>query len=167
MYLLIAFSLLIFAILMTCCIKKYGIVESYSRYGLLYERNKEKRQTNWWSVGTIVSAMLMIPSCLELGDGNALQFLCFIAPINLLVIGFTPDFEKDKTTYIIHHIAGYLLGIVTILLSIYVFHNWWLLLIVIAAFIGAGLATRSVEKCYTLWAELAAYAYTYITLFVK
>lgn len=167
MYLLTALSLLIFAILVTCCVNKYGIVESYSRYGLLYERNKEKGQANWWSVGTIVSAMLMIPSCLETGEGNALQFLCFVAPLNLLVIGFTPDFERDRTTYIVHHIAGYLLGALTILLAVYVFRNWWLLIALIAGGIGAGIATRSIRRCATLWLELSAYAYIYITLFTR
>lgn len=144
--------------------QEYGIVESYSRYGLYCERSRRKGEANWWSVCTIASAILLIPVCLEIGEGSLLQCICFITPLTLLVIGFTPDFEKDHTTYVVHHVAGYLCGALTVVLAVFVFRNWLALVLAIVTMVTIGLVTRSIRKCYCLWLELSMYMYVYITL---
>ena len=143
---------------------EYGIVESYSRYGLNCERSRRKGDVNWWSACTIASAILLLPVCLEIGEGSLLQCICFITPLTLLVIGFTPDFEQDRTVYVVHHAAGCLCGALTVVLAVFVFCNWLALVLAIVTMVTIGLVTRSIRKCYCLWLELAAYAYMFLTL---
>ena len=164
MFTLAIISLSLFALNLALCFHKWGIVESYSRYGLDYERAKVKGQLNQWSMLTILSALTMIPPCIELGEGSALQCLCFLVPLNLLIVGFTPDFEKSRKIETIHTIAGALAGLGCIVLAILVYHNWAVLIACISFMAGVGLGNNSLKSCYTLWLELAAYLYVYWTL---
>lgn len=159
-------SLALFSINLALCLHKWGIVESYSRYGLNYERAKVKGQLNQWSLLTILSALTMIPPCIELGEGSALQCLCFLVPLNLLIVGFTPDFEMSRKIETIHTIAGALAGLGCIVLAILVYHNWLALVACLAFMLAVGMITRSIKTCYTLWVELAAYLYVYWTLLI-
>ena len=144
--------------------QEYGIVESYSRYGLNCERSRRMGQVNWWSACcTAVSAALSIPVCLEIGEGSTLQGVLLIAAISLLAVSFTPDFEKGPA-YIVHNVAGCLCGALTVVLAVFVFRNWLALVLAIVTMGVIGLATRSIRTCYCLWLELAAYAYMFLTL---
>lgn len=164
---IVLISLVIFTLGLIASMNRFGIVESYSRYGLNTERVKSKMQINTWSATTILSALALVPACIELGAESSWQFLCFLVPLNLVVIGFTPDFEASKKIYVIHHIAGYLAGLGCIVLAIFVFGNWLGLIGFLAYFAMVGLITGTLNKCYCLWLELAAYGYMYGTMIAR
>lgn len=124
---------------------KFGIPESYSI--LAY---KWKKPT--WTVVTILTAFLMLPVLLETLITN-LQFLCFLMPVWLIVIAFTPDFLDNKIQYIIHMTFT---GLCVIANLIWMFStNYWIIgLLASILVLIAGLITKTWKSSYVFWLEI-------------
>ena len=88
-------SMLLMVVFNIICIKKYGLLSCFSAYGEKWEQYSKEHNllnTNIWSIITIVSAMLLVPPILVTSAGYTLQFMCFVCPLYLFLVGITPDY---------------------------------------------------------------------------
>lgn len=137
-------------------IKKFGLLDCYSAYGA-----KWNGQLNLWSVVTIVSALLLVPVLLEKGDGSLYQFAGFLAPVSLVLVGITPQYNTDKFQWWMHQLGAWF-GVLFVLLYMIVIGKsfGWLVFFTILA----GGLTIWKSTHWMLWFETAIYACIYTVL---
>lgn len=147
----------------TLCVCKYGWKTCYSAYGRLWDSG----DINIWSLVTILSAFMVVPALLEASDNNPYQFLGFLAPVSLLLVGATPYYMTDKTQAIIHPIGAISAAVFITLYSILIPHLLWIVvsIIAIAVLVGYIQKTKGM-KTMLFWLEMAMYMSTYVILFI-
>lgn len=159
---LLSLSFLVLFGFMAFCIIRYGLKDCFSRYSYRWETAPQA--LNWWSLDIIVSALLLMPLMLDLSDGNKWQFLGFLAPISMLLVGFTPRWATNNAQYIVHNTGVVLAALFSIAYAIIIPKTVWLILILGAL---AGIATLIYKKALIFWLEIAMYGAIYGILLNK
>lgn len=135
---------------------KFGLLNCYSAYG---EKWQNKSNVNIWSIITILSALLIIPVLLEQSENSTLQFTGFLAPVSLVLVGITPEYNKKKLDWWLHQIGAWSAVLMIVLYVIFIPHLLW---IVIVCLLVAITVTCIFGWNYiTLFSELGIYAAIY------
>ena len=81
-----------------------------------------------WVFPTVMTLVgfCLLPTWLEATEGSNLQFLSFISCINIIFIGFAPDYKNDKGQYKVHMLCAYIACAAALLSLIFVLGNWWI-----------------------------------------
>lgn len=96
-----------------------------------------------------------------MAEGNPYQFLGFLAPVGLFLVGATPDYKTDKLQSILHPIGAYSGALFIGLYSIFIPHMF----LTVGSFLIAGALLSLLKKdTLTFWLEMAMYISTYIIL---
>ena len=156
-------SMLIFIGFNAIGIEKFGLLSCYSAYGEKWAP-LSPANLNIWSVVTIAAALLLIPPMLATAVGNPLQFVCFFAPLYLILVGLTPDYKETKKKNLIHQIGawGCVTGILIWLFAIV--QQWVVILPVFTLMLVIGLGTRTFKESYLYYLEMGMYLATYLVL---
>ena len=80
----------------------FGQLPSYSAYSTKWKVKVPLNSMNLWSLVTLIVAFLLMLSMLEIGDGSYLQFLGFFAPLYLICVCLTPDWETNSKQHKFH-----------------------------------------------------------------
>lgn len=145
------------------CVYKFGWKTCYSAYGKFWD----KGDINTWSLVTILSAFIIVPAILEASNNSPYQFVGFLAPVSLLLVGATPNYATDKTQAIIHPIGALSAVVFIVLYSILVPHLLWIVLSIVAIAALVGYIQRiNGRKTIIFWLEMAMYMSTYVILFI-
>lgn len=160
-YILTALSALMFFGFVILGVKKFGLLDCYSAYGPLWQPDAHSK-LNPWQIVTILSALLIVPVTCQTGEGNPYQFLGFLAPVSLLLVGASPDYQTDTFANILHQ-AGAWSAVVFIVL--YTIAIPKMLLVILSLVIVALALSLCGKGKLMFWAEMAMYLSTYIILF--
>ena len=160
-------SLVIFAGFVILGEETFGQLPSYSAYAAKWTEKVPMHNVYLWSLVTIIVALLLVPAMLEVGEGNLLQCLGFFAPIYLVVVGFTPEWETNPTQKKVHVIGASLCALIATLWIVLVCRLWWVALCALALMLGISIATKRFKGNYVFWGEMALFAATYATVFIR
>ena len=160
--LLLSLSFLVLFGFMAFCIVRYGLKDCFSRYSYRWETAPQA--LNWWSLDLIASALMLMPIMLDLSVGSKWQFLGFLAPISMLLVGFTPRWATNNAQYIVHNVGVVLATLFSIAYAVIIPKTVWLILILGAL---AGIATLIYKKAFIFWLEIAMYGAIYGILLNK
>jgi len=110
---------------------------------------------------TIASALLMVPVLLEKSDGSNLQFTGFLAPVALVLVGITPQYNIDKFQWWLHQLGAWLAVLFVVLYMIFIGKSfiWMVIFVTIAGGLTIWKSTH-----WMLWFETAVYACIYTVL---
>lgn len=137
------------------CIFRYGFKDCLSRYS--------STTSPVWSYVLVLSAALLMPAMLEITEGKMLQFVAFLAPVSLFVVGITPKWATDNVQYIIHN-AGVIMAVIfSVAFSIIGNLVWYVLAATLVAAV-CGLIDR---KHWLHYAEFALYIAMFAEIFTK
>lgn len=165
-YILISLSAILFFSFVIVGVCTFGLLSCYSAYAPKWSEKWPSPGTlNIWSMVTLVSALLLIPVLLEQSNNNTWQFLGFLAPVSLILVGISPDYQTNKFSWWIHQIGAIATVIFISFYSILVPNLWWIILIIIAVAAIVS-AITGFKKYWMFWAEMAMYLATYIILFI-
>lgn len=156
-------SLLLFLVFNLLTIRKHGLLPSYSA---TYYKWWKCPTISAFSVITFLVAFFLMPAMIEQGEDNCLQFLGFFAPIYLIIVAISPDFEADRKTYLVHSGAAVVCALCSFAWIIFVRHLWWVLLVGIAASLGLAFVTKTVKASKTFWLEMVMFISVYIALII-
>lgn len=158
-YVLTVLSAAMFFGFVALCVHQFGWLSCYSAYGVKWE---DSRDVNLWQFVTIWSAFLIVPVLLQTGEGNPYQFLGFLAPTSLLLVGATPDYATVKWQSVVHPVGAIAAAAFIALYAIAIPHLLWvvLVLVAVAAFIG----WKQQKNTLLFWLEMAMYASTYVII---
>lgn len=159
MIILVCLSALVLFGFMLYCIADWGLTDCFSRYS--YKWGVAPRALNLWSVDIIGSAILLIPVMIELGTGSSWQFLGFLAPVSMFLVGLTPRWATNNTQYVVHNIGVVLAVIFSVAYAILIPKTVWAILILCVL---AGIATIIKKKAFIFWLEIAMYLAIYVTI---
>lgn len=145
-------------------VRKFGLLSCWSAYGPEWKKqSKDISGLNWWSVVTVVSAAMLMPVLLELSNNPNFQFLGFLAPISLFLVGLTPGYQTNKTQNIIHQIGAWS-AVVFILIYIFLIPKMF---IFVLFYVVIGLLLSLAKKNTVMfWLEIAMYVSLYTIIFV-
>ena len=146
------------------CALFFGAPASYSAFSA--EWRTMYRKLNVWSYVTAAAAFLMVPPMIEAGDGSPLQFLGFFAPLYLIVVSLTPEWDIDKRQHTIHTAGAVFCAVLAGTWLVFIRGHWWVALACLAAAAGAGLWTRTLRPSLVFWGEMALFLSTYVSLFI-
>lgn len=162
-------ALVIFVGFVAFGVIKFGWQKSYSAFASKWtEAMPIDNHTHLWSIVTIVVAILLAFGMIEQGEGHPLQFLGFFAPIYLIIVGFTPEYQdkpgdddkmraKRKRQRIIHYIGTILCTLCVIIWTYLAAPAAVLILPFIVAWI-AGIVTKTIERSLIFWSEMGMFA---------
>lgn len=148
----------------TSCALAGGVPASYSAFSAMWRTISPK--INAWSYVTAVAAILMVPPMIEAGDGNALQFLGFFAPLYLIIVALTPEWDIDRKQHIIHTAGAIVCALMACVWLLVIRGHWWVAVICLAAGIGAGLWTKTLRPSLVFWLEMVMFASVYLSLII-
>jgi hypothetical protein len=160
-------SLLLLVGWMALSIWRFGLLFSYSRYAAKWnEFLKIDNHTHAWSIVTVLVAFLIAPAMIQAGDESPLQFLGFFAPLYLIIVAFTPEYQdqegddekkrkKRKRQRIIHYVGTAICSVCTILWLILVLRLWFYIPVGLFVAWVAAYFTNSIKTSYALWLEFS------------
>ena len=154
-------SLVIFASFVVLGVVKFTLLGSYSAYAAKWTQAVPIHNMHLWSIVTIIAALLLMPAMIERGEGNLLQCLGFFAPLYLVVVGFTPEWETNKKQRIIHIIGTALCATAAFAWLLFIRHLWWVCLIALAVMCAAAYFTKSWKTSYIFWLEMVMFSSAY------
>ena len=165
-----AFTLLSFLILagfiLLNCLLHNGIPGSYSAFSAFWQTEPRYSRINAWSAVTAAAAILMIPPMVEVGDGNAFQFLGFFAPLYLIVVSLTPEWDIDKRQRRVHVIGAALCAFLALLWLVVIRDQWWLVCSCFAAAVIAGSWSKTLPGSAVFWGEMVMFLSVYLSLLI-
>lgn len=141
---------------------KFGLLPSYSAYATKWL--EKYPNFSIWAFVTIIAAFLIVPPLIEVGTGNPLQFLGFLTPVYLIIVGLTPRWESNLNEHIVHSVFAGLCAAGAILWSIFV-SNTWICIVYCAIFIFlVSLTSKTFMKGATFYLEMIAFLAIYSSL---
>lgn len=143
---------------------KFDILGSYSAYSTKWY--SVCPSVSLWSIVTFISAALLIPILIELGENNSLQFLGFFAPVYLIAVSLTPRWESNEEEHKYHMIFAILCALCGVAWCLFVAGTWEYLLIWTLCWIYWGITTKTLKSSLTLIGELIAFSTIYVSLIV-
>lgn len=151
-------AIVIFVGFVAISVRKFGWQRSYSAYAAKWTGAVPiDNHTHLWSIVTIVVAILLAFGMIEQGEGHPLQFLGFFAPIYLIIVGFTPEYQTVKKQRIIHIVGTILCALCAIIWTYMAAPAAVLIVPFIAAWI-AGIITKTIERSLIFWSEMGMFA---------
>lgn len=164
LYFCIITSLILFIGINAISIKKYGLLSCYSAYGPEWDAERRKYyDINVWSLITIITAALIVPPMIERGADNPWQFLGFVAPLYLFLVGFTPHYLTSKTEGTIHRVGAIASLVLSLIWFILILHLWYVPFVIFAVAMMLMVLTKTFES-WMWWGEISMYASVYIAL---
>lgn len=137
------------------CIFRYGFKDCLSRYSAT--------TSPVWSYVLVLSAALLMPVMLEITEGEPLQFVAFLAPVSLFVVGLTPKWATNDVQYIIHN-AGVIMAVIfSVSFSIIENLVWYIL----GGAVLAAICGLIDKKRWLHYAEFAIYIAMFAEIFTK
>lgn len=143
----------------------FGLQSSYSAYASKWKERVPIHNMNLWSIVTIVSALLLVPTMIERGEQTPLQFLGFIVPIYLIVVGLTPDYEKDKFQGKVHTAAACICAMLAFLWLILIVKSYIFLPVVAFMVVITALSTGTFKSSMIFWGEMIMFFSIYLAIF--
>ena len=143
-------------------VAKFGLLRSYSAYAQKWATYKPLNNISLWSVITIVSAFLICPVLIELGVGTVWQFLGFLVPVYLIVIGLTPEFETKEIQFWIHVFFSVLCFLGGLGWVFFVMHAGRLFAGVVAFVLTIALMTGTFRSSAIFWTEMTLFLSVYL-----
>ena len=168
MTILAIISFVIFAAFVTLSVLFFKWQKSYSTYAPLWGKKVPIDNVNLWSAVTMVCALLLLVAMIGLGEDSKWQFLGFLAPVYLVIVSLTPNYQDEdkKKQKLLYIVAASVCAACSLLWIILVVHLWWVPLITFACAAAAAYFTKTWRACYIFWAEMAMFAAVYaITIF--
>lgn len=151
-------ALVIFVGFVTFGVVKFGWQKSYSAFAPKWtEAAHIDNHTHLWSIVTIVVAILLAFGMIEQGEGHPIQFLGFFAPIYLIIVGFTPEYQMIKKQQIIHIVGTILCALCAIIWTYLAAPAAVLIVPFIVAWV-AGIVTKTIERSLIFWSEMGMFA---------
>lgn len=146
-------------------IKKFGLLTSYSAYSTKWMETLEPRTVGLWDAVTFIAAFCMLPPMIEAGADNTLQALGFFAPVYLIAVSRTPEWELDKKTHFFHSAFAILCAAVALVWMIFVCHTG---LVVLPVTIAAVLLSLSLHRndSYVFWGEMVLFISVHLSLLI-
>lgn len=161
MYLTLA-SLVLLGAFVGLSIHRFGLQKSYSSYAKLWEEVVPARyDLNVWRAVTIIVALLQVIPMLSMLEGSAIQFAGFLAPVYLVAVACTPNYQEDTAEKIVHYIATALCAVGFLVCVSFGLQPslWWLPLVWAAGFLFfIGLPSKTAASSLVLWLECAMFA---------
>lgn len=146
---------------------RFGLLPSYSSYAAKWaERVPLPTNLHLWSIITIIAAILLTPAMVGIGEGNYFQFLGFFAPLYLIVVGLTPEYETDARQKRIHVIGAISCAVLAIIWIAFVAKHWDVFLACSFIIFCAALITQTHKKSMIFWGEMALFLSAYVTSFL-
>lgn len=141
---------------------KFGLLQSYSAYATKWL--EKYPNFSIWAFVTIVAAFLLVPPLIEVGSGHTLQFIGFLTPVYLIVVGLTPRWASNVNEHIVHSLFAGLCAAGAILWAIFIAHTW-ICIVYCAIFIFlVSFLTRTFMKGATFYLEMIAFLAIYSSL---
>ncbi len=159
----LSFLLLLGFIILSSILNR-GIPGSYSAFSAVWAEDPPK--LNVWSVITFLAALSIVPPMLEAGDGNPVQFLGFFAPLYLIVVSLTPNWDIDKKQGRIHTIGAIACAVMAFAWLLLIRHHWWLVSICTVAAFVAGCETKTLPGSAIFWGEMIMFASVYLSIWI-
>jgi|GEM_PF-3345881 len=172
-------ALVIFVGFVTFGVVKFGWQKSYSAFAAKWtEAVPLDTNTHLWSIVTIVVAILMTFGMIEQGEGHPYQALGFFAPLYLIIVALTPEYQdqpgddektrkKRKKQRIIHIVGTSLCASISLgWLTAVAGSSVPTLLCFIAAWV-AGIVTRTIERSLIFWAEMGLFAAAFVARLIN
>jgi len=159
---LLIISTAAFAAYITTMIALFGIPESISETYYLLEHRCGKNNGWIFTIFCWIVVFTLLPFWLEYSHENT-QFLAFLSGAGLLFVGTAPQFKDVGLSRTVHFAAAFVCAAASI--SWLCFTNMWtypLITLLIACFISILNRTK-----WLFWIELAAFAATYLALFIN
>ena len=146
---------------------RFGLLKSYSAYARKWKEFIPMRNANVWSIVTVIVAILMMPALIERAAGSPLQFFGFLAPVYLIAVAMTPDYQTNHKQMLVHRLMTICCAVGFIVYVYFGLRLWFVLLICLAAcYFLIGLPTRSIKTSYILWAECAMFSAAFVVIFI-
>ena len=139
---------------------------SYSAFSALWADEIPMSNLNVWSIVTAIVAFLMVPPMIEAGDGSYFQCLGFFAPLYLIVVSLTPEWDIDKRQHRVHVIGAALCAFLALLWLVLIRGHWWLVCACFVAAVIAGSWTKTLPGCRVFWGECVMFLSVYLSLII-
>ena len=162
-YILTSLSAVLFFGFVIIGVMRFGLLSCYSAYGPKWE-TEISGHFNLWSFVTIGTALLIISVAIEIGKTSPWQFLGFLAPASLILVGITPDYQTNTFAYVLHQIGALSAVVFIVLYSILIPK----LVLVVLGWIGwavLGSLIYGFKQTWMFWGEMAMYISTYTIMF--
>ena len=147
------------------CALFFGVPASYSAFSAEWRTMYPK--TPVWSYVTALAAFLMVPPMIEAGDGSALQFLGFFAPLYLIVVALTPEWDINKRQHIIHTAGAIVCAVLALAWLFVIRGHWWVAAGCYVLALGAALWTKTLRPSLVFWGEVVMFLSVYVSLFIE
>lgn len=105
-----------------------------------------------------------MPVMIEMGEDSALQCFGFFAPIYLIIVSLTPEFQTKPTQRKIHTAGAVLCAIMAFVWMILVRHAYLPIGISLVAVLLGGYATKSLKSSKIWWGEILMFLSVYLTI---
>lgn len=146
-------AFIIYAGFVCMSIRLFGMQKSYSSFAPYWGSAFPIHNVNLWSAATVVTALLLIPAYIQVGEGTGFQFLGFLVPLYLCIVAFTPEYQTNKTQGIVHIIFTCLCAAGFLFYTVAILHVWKLLIFTTALMLYNALASKTLKSCLVFWLE--------------
>ena len=143
---------------------RFGLLGSYSAYSSKWGKAVPMNNMNLWTMVTLVAAFALCPALLEIGAASALQFLGFLTPVYLIVVSLTPDWQTDRTQYIIHMVFAALCFAGGLAWMLLVMRGFGILCGVAAFVLTLALLSGTQRSSAVFWTEMLMFASVYLAV---
>ena len=141
---------------------KFGVPTSYSETYYLWNEVVKINHSGVFCLASGIAGALLVPVMIQRGAGDVAQCMGFFAPAFLIIVAALPDYNGYYKWH--HTIAAVISAIGTVCWQIFVCHVWWPMAVAAVAAILLMVATKTWKKSLVFWAEMAAFASTFIVL---
>ena len=143
---------------------RFGLLGSYSAYSSKWGAAVPMNNMNLWTIVTLVAAFLLCPALLELGAASPLQFLGFLTPVYLIVVSLTPDWQTDRTQYVVHMVFAALCFAGGLAWMLLVMRGFGILCGVAAFILALALLSGTQRSSAVFWTEMFMFASVYLAV---
>ena len=150
-------SLIVLTIYIMYAVRMCGVPWSLS--DTYYQLKKRNRPAWLFQMAMIIPAMLLMPVWIDRSTDD-LQFLAFLSCGGLMFVGSAPLFKEEFQGRV--HYTGTAISGIAAILWLCLSEMWWL---PATTFPVAGIIMLKYRK-WLFWAEMAAFASTYVGLFI-
>lgn len=158
-------SFLVFGGFVLAGVLKHGLLGSYSEYAAKWGEFMPLNGSHLWSLVTFAVAFLLLPAMIEAGASDPAQCLGFFAPLYLIVVSFTPEYQTKPKQRLVHEIGALCCAVFALAWIVFVCHCWPVVAVMALAVLLAACITERFDA-FIFWGEMALFASTYITLYL-
>ena len=137
----------------------FGVPESLSNTYYLYQAKCNK---GWlFCLMMLLVVALMMPAWISLSEGSNWQFLAFLAPASIMLVGLAPKFKDYDMENKVHSISAVIAAACSLAWVVLVTPYWWVMLIWLGFIALAAILTSSYKTCLVYWLEQIAFGATF------